>query len=74
MESLVNRLIRAIVIIAIILAVFLFARILLFSYGIDIKEIAYNASRGIKAFCKKMFPSKGKIRNYRNYLKRKAIK
>jgi len=73
MESVVRELIKGVIAIAILLAIFLFSRIVFFSYGIDIKDILFYLYRVVRKFCKKISPFQGEPRNYRNYLKFKAI-
>lgn len=72
METVIRKFIKVLIGIGGILALFLFCRIALFSYGIDIKVFFVNVFRAIKKFVKKISPFKGEIHNYQNYLKYRA--
>jgi hypothetical protein len=72
METVIRKFIKVLIGIGVILALFLFCRIALFSYGIDIKLIFLYVFRGIKRFLKKVVPFKSEIQNYKNYLKFKS--
>lgn len=72
METVIRKFIKVLIGIGVLLALFLFCRIALFSYGIDIKLIFVYIFRGIKRFLKKISPLKSEIQNYKNYLKYKS--
>jgi len=72
METVIRKFIKVLIGIGVLLALFLFFRIALFSYGIDIKLIFIYVFRGIKRFLKKISPLKSEIYNYQNYLKYKS--
>ena len=61
METVIRKFIKVLIGIGVLLALFLFCRIALFSYGIDIKLILVYVVRGIKRFLKKMSPLKSEI-------------
>lgn len=67
-------LVKGVVGIGIMVALSLFCKIVLFSYGIETKGILLWINRCIRAFWRKICPIKGNERNYRNYLRyRKGV-
>jgi hypothetical protein len=67
-------LIKVVIGAGIFLALYLFCKIALFSYGIDTKDILLWIHRVIRGFCRRICPVKGDQRTYRNYLRYRASK
>lgn len=74
METVVRKLIKVIIGVGIVVALCLFCKIALFSYGIDTKDWFLQAHRFFRSLWRRICPRQGDRKSFKNYLRYQASK